>query len=55
MILIVSGAEPASGSVRTIDARKLATHEAVSLLERRGILGGGFTGHGEQLLEGEGI
>jgi sulfate adenylyltransferase large subunit len=51
MILIVSGTAPAW----CIDTRKLATHDAVSLLERRGILGGGFSGHGEQLLEGEGI
>ena len=34
-----------------IDARRLATHEALSLLERRGVL----TGHEDQLLAGEGI
>ncbi len=47
MILIVPGAAPANA----IDARKLATHEIVVALERRGVL----IGHEEQLLEGEGI
>ena len=46
-IAIVTG-EPPRGSV---DARKLATNEAVNLLERRGILGG----REEQLSQGEGI
>jgi sulfate adenylyltransferase large subunit len=47
LILIVSGTAPAN----SIDARRLATHEVVGVLERRGVL----TGHEEQLLEGEGI
>jgi sulfate adenylyltransferase large subunit len=46
MVLIVTRETPDA-----IDARKLATHEALELLERRGIL----TGHDEQLLQGEGI
>jgi len=47
MIAIVVGERPRFA----IDARKLATHEALNLLERRGIL----VGHEEQLLEREGI
>jgi sulfate adenylyltransferase large subunit len=47
LIVIVTSAPPANA----IDARRLATHEAVVVLERRGVL----TGHEEQLLEGEGI
>jgi sulfate adenylyltransferase large subunit len=47
IILIVTGSAPAA----SIDARRLATHEAIGILERRGIL----IGHEEQLLEGEGI
>ncbi len=47
LILIVTGEVPAMA----LDARRLATHEAVSLLERRGIL----VGHEDQLLAGEGI
>ena len=57
MILIITGADatgadaneaPAAGA---IDARRLATHEAIELLERRGVL----TGREELLVEGEGI
>jgi sulfate adenylyltransferase subunit 1 (EFTu-like GTPase family) len=47
LIVIVTGAAPANA----IDASRLATHEAIAALERRGIL----IGHEEQLLEGEGI
>jgi hypothetical protein len=47
MIVIVTGAAPAGA----IDASRLATHEAIGLLERRGVL----IGREEQLLEGEGI
>jgi hypothetical protein len=47
LIVIVPG-EP---SADCIDARRLATHETISILERRGVL----TGHEEQLLQGEGI
>ena len=47
IIAVVTGEPPRFA----IDARKLATHEAISLLERRGVLGG----HEEQLLQGEGI
>jgi hypothetical protein len=43
----VTGIAPSSA----IDAGKLATHEVISILERRGIL----IGREEQLLEGEGI
>jgi len=46
LIVIVTSETP-----HAIDARKMATHEAVNLLERRGVL----IGHKEQLLEGEGI
>jgi sulfate adenylyltransferase large subunit len=47
LIAIVIGGGPAG----SVDLRRLATHEAVRQLERRGIL----TGHEEQLTEGEGI
>jgi sulfate adenylyltransferase large subunit len=47
LILIVTGAAPE----HAIDAKRLATHEVVAILERRGVL----IGHEEQLLEGEGI
>jgi hypothetical protein len=47
MIVIVIGAAPHGA----IDLRRLAPHEGVRLLERRGVL----TGHGELLIEGEGI
>ena len=47
MAVIVTGAAPANA----IDARRMATQDAISTLERRAIL----TGHEEQLLEGEGI
>jgi hypothetical protein len=47
LIVIAIGGGPAGG----IDLRRMATHEAVRQLERRGIL----TGHEEQLTEGEGI
>src|SRR5580700_1053543 len=47
LLVIVTGTPP----VNAIDARRLATHEAIAILERRGIL----IGHEEQLLEGEGI
>jgi sulfate adenylyltransferase large subunit len=47
LIVIVTGVAPPN----VIDASRLATHEAVALLERRGVL----IGHEEQLLEGEGI
>jgi hypothetical protein len=45
--VIVTGAAPPNA----IDARRLATHEAIGVLERRGVL----IGHEEQLVEGEGI
>jgi sulfate adenylyltransferase large subunit len=47
LIVILIGQSP-SGS---IDLRRMATHEAVRQLERRGVL----VGHEEQLIEGEGI
>jgi bifunctional enzyme CysN/CysC/sulfate adenylyltransferase subunit 1 len=47
LILIVTGVAPPT----SIDASRLATHEVIAILERRGIL----IGHEEQLLEGEGI
>jgi bifunctional enzyme CysN/CysC/sulfate adenylyltransferase subunit 1 len=47
MIVIVVGHMPYG----SIDLRRIATQEAVRLLERRGIL----TGHEELLIEGEGI
>ncbi len=47
LILIVTGTAPAG----SIDARRMATHEAVAVLERRAVL----VGHEEQLVEGEGI
>ena len=47
LIVIVTGAVPENA----IDARRLATHEAIATLERRGVL----IGHEEQLLAGEGI
>jgi sulfate adenylyltransferase large subunit len=47
LILIVTGFVPPTA----IDASRLATHEVIAILERRGIL----IGHEEQLLEGEGI
>jgi sulfate adenylyltransferase large subunit len=47
LILIVTGGVPANA----LDARRLATHDAIGALERRGIL----IGHDEQLVEGEGI
>jgi sulfate adenylyltransferase large subunit len=47
LIVIVTGAAP----VQAIDASRMATHEAIAALERRGVL----IGHEEQLLEGEGI
>jgi sulfate adenylyltransferase large subunit len=47
LIVIVTGAAPPNA----IDAGRLATHEAIGILERRGIL----VGHEEQLVEGEGI
>jgi len=47
LIILVTGIAPSSA----IDAGKLATHEVISILERRGIL----IGREEQLLEGEGI
>lgn len=47
LILIVTGAAPQGA----IDAGRLATHEIIEVLERRGVL----IGHEEQLLEGEGI
>jgi sulfate adenylyltransferase large subunit len=47
MIAIVAG----ETDIPAIDARRLATNEAIGLLERKGIL----VGHEEQLLEGEGI
>jgi len=47
LLVIVPGEPPAD----FIDARRLATHEAIAILERRGVL----TGHEEQLLHGEGI
>ncbi len=51
LIVIVTGGVPPADVVPIIDARKLATHDAVNLLERRGIL----VENKEQLLEGEGI
>jgi sulfate adenylyltransferase large subunit len=47
LIVVVTGAAPANA----IDARRMATQDAISTLERRGIL----IGHEEQLLQGEGI
>jgi selenocysteine-specific translation elongation factor len=47
LIVIVTGSAPENA----IDARRLATHEAIATLERRGVL----TGREEQLLAGEGI
>jgi len=47
LIVIVTGIPPAGA----IDGSRLATHEVISVLERRGVL----IGHEEQLLEGEGI
>ena len=47
LIVIVTGIPPANA----IDARRLATHEVLVVLERRGVL----IGREEQLLEGEGI
>jgi len=47
LIVIVTGFAPPTA----IDASKLATHEVISILERRGIL----IGREEQLVEGEGI
>jgi sulfate adenylyltransferase subunit 1 (EFTu-like GTPase family) len=47
LIVIVTGAVPNNA----LDARRLATHEAIGVLERRGVL----IGHEEQLLQGEGI
>lgn len=47
LIVIVTG----TPLVNAIDARRLATHEVITALERRGVL----IGHEEQLLEGEGI
>jgi hypothetical protein len=47
LIVIVTGFAPPAA----IDASRLATHEVIGILERRGIL----IGHEEQLLEGEGI
>jgi sulfate adenylyltransferase large subunit len=48
LILIVTAQEPPPGA---IDARRMATHEAIELLERSGI----FTGREDQLIQGEGI
>ena len=48
LILIVTAPEPPAGA---IDARRMAPHEAIELLERRGVL----TGRDEQLTLGEGI
>jgi riboflavin biosynthesis pyrimidine reductase len=47
LIVIVVGEAPAGA----IDLRRVATHEAVRQLERRGVL----VGHEEQLTQGEGI
>jgi hypothetical protein len=47
LIVIVTGTPPADA----IDARRLATHEAIAMMERRGVL----IGREDQLLEGEGI
>jgi hypothetical protein len=47
LIVIVTGTPPANA----IDARRLATHEAIAVMERRGVL----IGREDQLLEGEGI
>jgi sulfate adenylyltransferase subunit 1 (EFTu-like GTPase family) len=47
LIVIVTGLGPANA----IDASRLATHEVIAILERRGVL----IGREEQLLEGEGI
>jgi sulfate adenylyltransferase large subunit len=47
LIVIVTGLAPP----HAIDATRLATHEAITMLERRGVL----VGHEEQLVEGEGI
>jgi hypothetical protein len=51
LIVIVPGEPPAGSPPDSIDARRLATHETITMLERRGVL----TGHEEQLLHGEGI
>jgi sulfate adenylyltransferase large subunit len=51
LIVIVTRGATNAVPPDTLDARRLATHEAIGLLERRGIL----IGHEEQLLEGEGI
>jgi len=51
LIVIVTSGAPSNAGITVIDAQKLATHEAISLLERRGIL----VEYEEQLLEGEGI
>ena len=47
LIVIVTGTPPADA----VDARRVATHEAIALMERRGVL----IGREDQLLEGEGI
>jgi hypothetical protein len=47
LIVIVTGVGPANA----LDASRLATHEVIAILERRGVL----IGREEQLLEGEGI
>ena len=47
LIVIVTGGAPQG----VIDASRMATHEVISILERRGIL----IGREDQLLEGEGI
>jgi sulfate adenylyltransferase large subunit len=47
LIVIVTGFAPPNA----VDASRLATHEVIGILERRGVL----TGREEQLLEGEGI
>jgi sulfate adenylyltransferase large subunit len=47
LIVIVTRGLPANA----LDARRLATNEAIAMLERRGVL----IGHEEQLLQGEGI
>ena len=47
IIAIITG-EAGAG---VIDGRRLATNEAIGVLERKGVL----VGHEEQLLEGEGI
>jgi hypothetical protein len=47
LIVLATGVAPPSA----IDLRRLATHEAIRQLERRGVL----SGYEEQLVEGEGI